>query len=142
MKEISAGGVVYRRTGGGVEILLIEDRYAYWTLPKGKQEFGETPEETALREIEEETGIRGRIEQSLATVSYTYFHPDKGNVQKEVHYYLVQAESDTAVPQLSEINRVQWMRAEDAWMLHEREGYENNRDVLKKALRRLGISID
>jgi 8-oxo-dGTP pyrophosphatase MutT (NUDIX family) len=141
LKEISAGGVVYRRTANGVEILLVEDRYAHWTLPKGKQEPGETHEETALREIEEETGIRGRIEQPLESVSYTYFHPDKGNVQKEVHYYLVQAETDQAVPQLSEINTVRWLSAEEAWKLHEREGYDNNRSVLKKAFQCLGIVV-
>jgi len=59
VKEISAGGVVYRKEGDRLELLMIEDRYGKWTLPKGKQEAGEEVEETALREIREETGLRG-----------------------------------------------------------------------------------
>ncbi|AQS55348.1 NUDIX hydrolase [Novibacillus thermophilus] len=76
MKEISAGGVVYRKEGDRLELLMIEDRYGKWTLPKGKQEAGEEVEETALREIREETGLRGRIVRPLMTVNYQYDDPE------------------------------------------------------------------
>ena len=60
-KEISAGGVVYRYNGDQLQIQLIKDRYGKMSFAKGKQEPGESVEETALREIVEETGIVGII---------------------------------------------------------------------------------
>lgn len=92
MKEISAGGVVYRRTPEhGLQIQLIQDRYGKVSLPKGKMEPGETVEETALREIAEETGLQGRIVEPIDQIKYQYRHEAKGLVDKEVHYYLVEA---------------------------------------------------
>ncbi|MBT9253898.1 MAG: NUDIX domain-containing protein, partial [Brockia lithotrophica] len=63
--EVSAGGIVYRRGARGPEILVIEDRFGRIAYPKGHLEAGETPEQAALREVEEETGIRGTIEGYL-----------------------------------------------------------------------------
>jgi 8-oxo-dGTP pyrophosphatase MutT (NUDIX family) len=139
VKEISAGGVVYRRNGDALELLMIEDRYSKWTLAKGKKEPGETDEETALREIEEETGVRGRIIAKLETVHYRYFHPKHGDVDKEVHYYLVEARSDDVTPQLSEITKAVWLPVNKAWQLQKEEGYDNNRSVILKALNQLGV---
>ena len=62
--QISAGGVVYRHHEGALQIQLILDRYGKTSLPKGKMEAGETVEQTALREICEETGIVGSITSS------------------------------------------------------------------------------
>ncbi|MDF2682523.1 MAG: pyrophosphohydrolase, partial [Brevibacillus sp.] len=90
MKEISAGGVVYREQDGEYMLLLIEDRYGKVTLAKGKQEIGETIEETALREVLEETGVAGRLGGKLDMITYVYYHPVTSEaVDKEVHYYLV-----------------------------------------------------
>lgn len=139
VKEVSAGGVVYKWVNDTCSILLIEDRYSRWTLPKGKQESGETFEQTALREIEEETGIRGTIEQPLEVITYHYFHPDHGDVEKQVHYYLVSAKNNQATPQLSEISSVAWLSPEEAWNRQQREGYDNNHQVLLKAFQRLGL---
>lgn len=116
---------------------MIEDRYGKWTLPKGKQEAGETVEETALREIREETGIEGRIGNLLATVHYQYVHPKQGNVNKEVHYFLVEAVAGEGEPQLEEINRLEWLPQEKARERQQQYGYGNNDEVLKKALRLL-----
>jgi len=138
MKEISAGGVVYRKRDHGLEILLIEDRFGRFTLPKGKKEPGETDEETALREIEEETGIKGKIVTHLRTVHYQYEHQSHGLVDKEVQYYLVEAEGGRETPQLEEIQGVAWLTPEEAWEKQKERGYENNRDVLELALRHLG----
>ncbi|OYD07658.1 deoxyribose-phosphate aldolase [Paludifilum halophilum] len=142
MKEVSAGGVVYRRREGSVEILLIEDRYSRWTLPKGKKEPDETIKETALREILEETGVRGRVESPLETIQYTYFDPDRKDVFKTVHYFLVRAESDEVTPQWAEITSADWFPFREAWKLQCREGYDNNRSVLDNAYRRLGLSVE
>jgi diadenosine hexaphosphate hydrolase (ATP-forming) len=139
LKEVSAGGVVFRRKNGRTEILLIEDRYSRWTLPKGKREKGETNEETALREIREETGVSGRILRPLTSVHYRYFHPDHGDVEKEVHYYLVEATSEALHPALSEIGGARWLPPEEAWRLMQGEGYDNNLPVMEEAYRHLGL---
>lgn len=139
MKEISAGGVVFRREGTTIQILLIQDHYSCWTLPKGKREPGETDEETALREIKEETGVEGRIQSFLETVQYQYFHSTYGDIDKTVHYYLVEACSDQVTPQLSEIDQVKWFSPDQAWKKQNSQGYDNNRSVMQKAFRELEI---
>lgn len=135
MKEVSAGGVVYRRAGERLEILMIEDRYGKWTLPKGKQEPGETVEKTALREIREETGIDGRIVSRLTTVNYQYEHPERGTVDKEVHYFLVEHTAGVGTPQLEEIKRLEWLTPERARERQQQYGYNNNDTVWERALR-------
>lgn len=140
MKEVSAGGVVYFEERGYPYILLIEDRYSRWTLPKGKQEPGETLQQTALREIEEETRVKGRIVAPLNQISYSYFHPDHGDVEKEVHYFLV--ETDILAffqvkAQLSEIDQVAWFPPRQAWEKQRQDGYDNNHQILLQALLRL-----
>lgn len=140
MREVSAGGVVYRKRHGTVEILVIEDRYGKVTFPKGKQEPGETIEETALREIAEETGVRGRIVCPLAVVRYQYVHPREGKlVDKEVHYFLVEADDGAVRPQMEEINEVAWLPAREAWRRQREHGYDNNVAVLMKAFAYLGL---
>ncbi len=133
-KEISAGGVVYRKEGKHTVILMIEDRYHRVTIPKGKQEKGETLAETALREIEEETGIQGEIVKPLSTVHYTYTDPERGQIDKEVSYFLVKAQGGQLKPQLEEINRVFWVDLEEVMAIQDEKGYENNRQVFQQAL--------
>ncbi|MCR8978934.1 NUDIX hydrolase [Brevibacillus laterosporus] len=142
MKEISAGGVVYRKQDGELTLLMIKDRFGKVTVAKGKQEPGETLMQTAIREIEEETGIKGELGPLLEIVHYTYEHPiQRILVEKEVHYYLVKALTDQVTVQVEEIDTVQWLKPEAAWELHEQAGYENNRSVLQKALDTLGIQV-
>ena len=139
-KEVSAGGVVYRKTKDNrIELMLIEDRYMKISLPKGKQEYGETMEQTALREIAEETGIHGKVVQPLETIYYNYYNPKIGAIRKEVHYYLVEAMSGTLTPQLEEINTVAWLTPDKAWRRQKESGYHNNISVLDKAYHLLGI---
>ncbi|MBP1930515.1 NUDIX hydrolase [Ammoniphilus resinae] len=139
MKEVSAGGVVYRRQPNHVEILMIEDRYMKVSLPKGKQESEETIEQTALREVREETGIEGEIREPLEVIYYQYYHPQMGQINKEVHYYLVEATGGVLVPQIEEINKVQWMEPTKAWKMQQENGYENNDSVISKAFDILGL---
>ncbi|MFY0545108.1 NUDIX hydrolase [Brevibacillus sp. H7] len=142
MKEISAGGVVYQFQDGQLLLLMIEDRYGKVTLAKGKQEPGETIEETALREVLEETGVGGRLVEKLETVYYEYNHPVTGEkVKKEVHYYLVEAYTTEITVQLEEINAVRWCTPEEAWMMQQQKGYKNNEIVLKKALTYFKIEV-
>ncbi|MCD1261594.1 deoxyribose-phosphate aldolase [Paenibacillus athensensis] len=138
MKEISAGGVVFRREADELLIQLIQDRFGNMTLAKGKMEPGETVEETALREIGEETGIHGRIVGPLERIAYRFSDAVKGDVEKEVHYYLVEALDADVQVQVEEISDVLWLTPEEAWKRQLESGYDNNNVVLHKALARLG----
>ncbi|TFE31660.1 NUDIX hydrolase [Cohnella luojiensis] len=139
VKEISAGGVVYRKFDGQLEIQLIEDRFGKMTLAKGKMEPGETVEQTALREILEETGISGQIAAPLTVISYRYEHAKLGSVQKEVHYFLVEAGDDQLQAQIEEISGVAWHEPAAAWQLQFKSGYDNNDEVLRLAYEKLGL---
>lgn len=142
MRELSAGGVVFRKVSRQLEIQLIQDRFGKISLPKGKIENGETPEQAALREIEEETGIRGRIVAPLARIRYQYELPHQGVVDKEVHYFLVEAVDGSLEAQIEEINGVEWCAPSDAWNKQRKDGYENNDEVLREALSRLGYEVN
>jgi 8-oxo-dGTP pyrophosphatase MutT (NUDIX family) len=140
--EISAGGVVYRRRGKVLEIQLIEDRFGRMTLAKGKMEQEETVEQTALREIQEETGILGKIIAPLNIITYLYEHTQLGTVQKEVHYYLVEAGDGLLQAQVEEITGVAWYEPSTAWQLQRDSGYDNNDEVLRLALGKLGVEVE
>jgi 8-oxo-dGTP pyrophosphatase MutT (NUDIX family) len=140
--ELSAGGVVYRKRNGQLEIQLIEDRFGQMTLAKGKMESGETIEQTALREIEEETGIIGAITSPLAIIFYVYEHAQLGSIQKEVHYYLVEANSGQLEAQVEEITGVAWYPPLEAWKLQLQSGYDNNDEVLRLAFDKLGVVVE
>ncbi|UJF35060.1 NUDIX hydrolase [Paenibacillus hexagrammi] len=141
VKEISAGGVVYRHQDGQLQIQLIQDRYGKITLAKGKMEPGETIEETALREIVEETGIQGKIIESIEMIAYQYTHPQYGFIDKEVHYYLVEALGGDLQAQIEEIRGVEWLDPDIAWRKQLESGYDNNNSVLSKALHKLGYEV-
>lgn len=142
MKEISAGGVVYRRIEGELQIQLIQDRYGKVSLPKGKMENGETIEETALREIWEETGLEGKIISPIDQIKYQYEHDKLGKVDKEVHYYLVEAIGGSLQAQVEEIRGVDWFEPLEAWKLQRQSGYENNLRILAGALQQLNVQFD
>ncbi|QHT63849.1 NUDIX domain-containing protein [Paenibacillus lycopersici] len=141
MKEISAGGVVFRRVNGELQVQLIQDRYGKISLPKGKMEPGETVEQTALREIVEETGIQGAIVAPIDQIKYRYNHESKGPVDKEVHYYLVEAVGGKLQAQVEEIRGVEWFEPGEAWRRQKQSGYSNNDRILGGALRLLGLDI-
>lgn len=141
MKEISAGGVVFRREGGRLQVQLIQDRYGKISLPKGKMEPGETVEETALREIAEETGLQGMIVAPIDQIKYKYNHESKGTIDKEVHYYLVEAIGGKLQAQVEEIRGVEWFDPMEAWRRQRQSGYSNNDQILSGALRLLGLEV-
>ncbi|MFD2116135.1 NUDIX hydrolase [Paenibacillus yanchengensis] len=142
MKQISAGGVVFRHTDEGeLQIQLIQDRYGKVSLPKGKMEAGETVEQTALREIAEETGLVGEIIMPIDQIKYQYDHPKFGKVNKEVHYYLVKAIGGQLQPQMEEIRGVEWFEPQEAWRMQKQLGYENNDRILSGALKLLHIAV-
>ncbi|MGH8937937.1 MAG: NUDIX hydrolase, partial [Actinomycetes bacterium] len=94
VEETSAGGLVIDRRGEPPCAALIGrlDRRGrlLWSLPKGHIEVGETTEAAAIREVEEETGIRGRVVASLGTVDY-WFVAENRRIHKTVHHFLLEA---------------------------------------------------
>lgn len=115
-KEVAAGGIVIRRTNREVQLLLILDPHGHWTFPKGHIEGDESPEQTARRELQEETGI-GKLDvlRELQPVEYS-FRRDTEQIQKHVHYFLFQTqETKPPIPQHEEgITDARWMSVADA----------------------------
>ena len=138
-KEKAAGGVVFRATDRGWEFLLVLDRFGCWTLPKGRVEPDETAAQTALREIEEETGVAGRLCGLLGSVCYPLEGTDDGDAIKEVTYFLVEALPGEAHPQPGEVTDLRWCPGETALVQCD---YPNNRPILNRALAQLTGSQD
>ena len=92
LDAVSAGGVVYRRNGRGVEVVLVKRRDRDgWALPKGTAEEGETLEQTALREVREETGLVVEIVDRVGRDRYSVAAPrSRARVDKTVHHYLME----------------------------------------------------
>lgn len=82
-----AGGVLFNPQG---QVLLIRDRQGYWCFPKGHLDPGESPEQAALREVEEETGIKGVIKERLSTTRY---RNNKG-IDREIHWFLMEGQGE------------------------------------------------
>jgi 8-oxo-dGTP pyrophosphatase MutT (NUDIX family) len=94
VEETSAGGLVVDLSGEVPHVALIarvnRAGRLEWCLPKGHLEGTETPAQAAIREIEEETGIRGRIVGELGSIDY-WFSVDDRRIHKTVHHYLLEA---------------------------------------------------
>ena len=131
MKEaVSCGGVVIYRG----KILLLyknyKDRYKGWVFPKGTVEKDETYEETAIREVKEETGARGTIIKYLGNSEYE-FNTAEDVVCKKVHWYLMMGENYYSKPQKEEFfTDSGYYKYHEAYYLLK---YENERHILEAA---------
>lgn len=140
--EISAGGVIVSRQKNQLQVLLIKDKNAHWTFPKGLIEKGEKKETTAAREIAEEVGIKNlKLLSPLTPVQYLYKW--NGDLRKKtVHYYLFQnGGEEHLTPQLEEgIMEVKWFAWEEAKKV---VGYpKTNKRILKEAEMKLPKQIN
>ena len=88
--DVSSGGVLFRREGDSVDVVLIQTRADRWQIPKGAIEDGETREQAARREVHEETGIDGEVLEHLETIEYWYTAGTRRQKRhKSVHLFLL-----------------------------------------------------
>lgn len=131
--EVSAGGVVYRREPDGVEVVLAARRTRRgdlaWGLAKGGIEADESPEDAAVREVREETGIEAEIEATLGETRYFYVWEDV-RIRKTVHFFLMRATGGDPNDRDDEMEDVQWFPLERAL---KRAAYRGEREVLGRA---------
>jgi 8-oxo-dGTP pyrophosphatase MutT (NUDIX family) len=138
-REVSAGGVVYRRTedDDDVEIALASRRTRRgdlaWGLPKGLIEQGEPKETTAVREAREETGLETELEEPLGETSYFYVW-DGVRVAKVVHFFLLRQTGGDVNDHDFEMEEVRWFPLADALRA---ASYEGEREVLERAAKLL-----
>jgi 8-oxo-dGTP pyrophosphatase MutT (NUDIX family) len=132
-REVSAGGVVYRRDDDGIEVVLASRRTRRgdlaWGLAKGGIEDGESMEEAAVREVREETGIRAEIETTLGETRYFYVWEDV-RIRKTVHFFLMRSVGGDPDDRDDEMEEVRWFPLDRAL---KRAAYRGERDVLQRA---------
>jgi 8-oxo-dGTP pyrophosphatase MutT (NUDIX family) len=133
VEETSAGGLVVDRTEGAPRVALIGrvDRRGrlLWSLPKGHVEAGETHEDAAVREVEEETGIRGRVLAALGTIDYWFVAEDR-RIHKTVHHYLLEASGGELSDEDIEVDEVAWVPLTE---LRDRLAYAGERRLADTA---------
>jgi len=132
---VSAGGVVYRTGARGMEIVLCgHSASGHWGLPKGTPGPGEKLEETARREVAEETGLEVRIRAKVGSIGY-WFRQDGALCHKRVHHFLMEAVGGDTARHDAEFDRVEWFPVEVACKLLT---YQNEVDVVRKATALIG----
>jgi 8-oxo-dGTP pyrophosphatase MutT (NUDIX family) len=137
--QISAGGVVYRKKKNGVELALIKvGPVIRWQLPKGIVDKGETPEDAAVREVREETGLKAKIESPLEKIEYWYVSGGKtGKVRyhKFVHFYLMKYRSGSTDDHDHEVLEARWVPIVDAIRMLS---FKSERELAEKAREMIG----
>lgn len=135
-REFSAGGVVVRKIRGRWHLAAIRPggKTDVWALPKGLVAEGESPADTALREVTEETGVRGRLVEKLGDIRYVYTWEGE-RVFKVVSFFLVRYSSgrlgDITDEFRHEVAETKWLPLEDAPRLL---AYGGEREMAAKAL--------
>ena len=130
---VSAGGVVYKTSNGSIELVLCgRTRAQTWSLPKGTPEPGESMEQTALREVREETGLDVELQRPLGSIKYWFVRPgDRVRCRKTVHFYLMSPTGGSTDLHDPEFDDVRWFPAAEALRLLT---YANESRIAEEAL--------
>lgn len=139
--EFSAGGIVYKHEGGRTSILVAQhSQHHGWVFPKGligDRIKGEKKENTAIREVEEETGIKAKIMQSLEPVTYWYVlkgdpsaSSGQEKVKKTVYYFLMKYLSGDIKNHDHEMENVEWLPLEE---VEKRLTYKSDKEAWREA---------
>lgn len=135
--EVSAGGVVYRDGGDGIELALAARRTRRgelaWGLPKGMLEPDETEEQAAVREVLEETGLVAEVDHDLGDIRYFYVW-DGVRVRKRVRFFLMRATGGDVSNHDTEMEDVRWFSLRAA---RRRATYKGEREMIERAADRL-----
>ena len=129
---LAAGGLVFRSDPDGAFRVLVvhRPRYDDWSLPKGKADPGETPELTAVREVEEETGVRADVIGPLAEVEYVV----SSGRRKVVRYFAMRHRSADPFSPNDEVDEIRWLDPQEAASL---VSYDHDRALMNSDLDRL-----
>jgi 8-oxo-dGTP pyrophosphatase MutT (NUDIX family) len=127
-RETSYGGVVVR--GDEVIVIVPRGRHRVLGLPKGGPVAGERPEETAAREVREETGITATVTERLGQVDYTYRRGGR-RILKTVHFFLCRFEAGDTADHDHEVDDARWMPLDEA---RRRLSYPGERAMIDRAL--------
>jgi len=131
-REFSSGGIVFRKKGRVVEVLLIKDSYGRWTWPKGHIDKDEKSPDAALREIREEVGLENvRILEKVGRTNY-FFRLKGELIFKTVFFFLTEADPDEKLKvQQEEIKDARWFNPQEALKTVE---YKGAKEILEKAI--------
>jgi len=140
-RATSCGGVILRRSAEDTEIVLgrrrRDDDRVTWSLPKGTPDGSETPEQTALREVAEETGLEVRILAPVGPIRY-FFTQRGRRIHKTVHYYLMEATGGDMASHDHEFDDVAWVRLDDARVMMT---FPTEREIVERALPLLDAAV-
>jgi ADP-ribose pyrophosphatase YjhB (NUDIX family) len=134
--ETSAGGLVVDPERSRAVLIGRLDRHGklLWSLPKGHIETGETVEQTAIREVKEETGISARVLGSLGSIDY-WFVAERRRVHKTVHHFLLEAVGGELSDEDVEVTEVAWVPIAE---VEDRLAYTDERALVRKARQLFG----
>ena|SRR3989338_6969283 len=138
-RHTSSGGVIFKAKEDGVQVILISHHNQkgklIWCLPKGSVEKGESLQETALREVREETGVVGRILEKIGQIQYWFYSKEEETkIFKTVHFFLLEYLQGDEKDHDSEVDEARWMEISQAlgMLTHDSE-----RAIMEKAARYL-----
>ncbi len=131
--EFSAGGVVFKKVGDHIQILVAKhSQHHGWVFPKGligDHVENEAKEDTAVREVEEETGILAKILRPLEEVRYEYQFEDR-KIEKTVYYFLMEFVSSDLSKKDHEMEDVAWISVDE---VENKLTYPSDRKVWEEA---------
>ncbi len=143
--EFSAGGVVIKKQivnneERKTETLVLVAQHSQhhgWVFPKGLIDPGEKKEETAVREVEEETGIKGKILKPLSPIEFWYAFKDE-KIKKKVYYFLMEEAGGNIENHDNEMENVEWLPASE---VEERLTYKSDKEVWEEARKLIATSV-